>query len=290
VAIDALNERHGLQLWRDHLGGFLKEFEPFPRVSVVLTLRSTYENHLAVQQLRKLVHHGFAGHAGAAAKSYLDIRGIARPSSPNLAREFENPLFLRTCCDYLDKAQLKALPKGLQGVSALFGFYLTAMASTVEQKLGLDRYRKIPFEALKAFTQRAARWPHAGSLPKHEAMDLFEQFLASQGLESRSLFGALVAEGVLTLDVIDSGLEEPEENVRFTFERLNDHLVAQQLLDAYLRPEHPREAFEREPLSRFVTGDAWWRQTGVLEALAIQLPERCGAEILDMLLGRPPRI
>ena len=57
VAIDALNERHGLQLWRDRLAGFLKGFEAFPRVSVILTLRSTYEAHLPVPQLPKLVHH-----------------------------------------------------------------------------------------------------------------------------------------------------------------------------------------------------------------------------------------
>lgn len=283
VAIDALNERHGLQLWRDRLAGFVKGFEAFPRVSVVLTLRSTYEGHLPAQELPRLVHHGFAGHAGAAAKAYLDVRGIARTSSPNLLREFENPLFLRTCCDYLDKEGLKAIPKGLHGISALFGFYLQAIAAKVETKLGLDRHRSIPAAALKAFTQAAARWPHAGAVPKAEAMDLFEQFLPSQGLEGRSLFGALVAEGVLTLDVVDADDDGPEETVRFTFERLNDHLLANNLLDEHLDAEHPLQSFAREPLSRFVSAGSWWDHAGVIEALAIQLPERCDAEILDVV-------
>lgn len=283
VAIDALNERHGLQLWRDRLAGFLKIFEAFPRVSVILTLRSTYEAHLPVPQVPRLVHHGFAGHAGAAAKAYLDVRGIARTSSPNLLREFENPLFLRTCCDFLDREKLKAIPKGVQGISALFGFYLSAIASKIETKLGLDRHRSIPLSALKAFTQMAAQWPRAGSLSKFEAMELFDRHLPSLGLESRSLFSALLAEGVLTLDAVSSGEDTSEETVRFTFERLNDHLLAKSLLDDYLDPEQPLASFKKEPLRQFVLADDWWRHAGVVEAIAIQLPERCGLEILDVV-------
>lgn len=284
VAIDALNERHGLQLWRDRLAGFLKSFEAFPRVSVILTLRSTYEAHLPVPQLPKLVHHGFAGHASAAAKAYLDVRGIARTSSPNLLREFENPLFLRTCCDYLDEAGLKAIPKGLQGISALFGFYLSAIASKIETRLGLERVRNIPLAALRAFTQMAAQWPRAGSVTKIEAMDLFDRHLPSQGLEGRSLFSALLADGVLTLDAVASSDGTSEETVRFTFERLNDHLLAKSLLDDHLDLENPIASFSKEPLSRFVS-EGWWRHAGVVEALAIQLPERCGLEILDVVEG-----
>lgn len=284
VAIDALNERHGLQLWRDRLAGFLKVFEAFTRVSVILTLRSTYEAHLPVPQVPKLVHHGFAGHLGAAAKAYLDVRGIVRTSSPNLLREFENPLFLRTCCDYLDDEGLKAIPKGLQGISALFGFYLSAIASRIETRLGLERLRKIPLSALQAFTQKAAQWPCAGSVTKTEAMDLFDQYLPSQGLESRSLFSALLADGVLTLDVVASGNGNSEETVRFTFERLNDHLLAKSLLDDHLDLENPIDSFSKEPLSRLVS-EEWWRHAGVVEALAIQLPERCGLEILDVVEG-----
>ncbi len=284
VAIDALNERHGLELWRDRLAGFLKGFEAFPRVSVILTLRSTYEAHLPLPQLPKLVHHGFAGHAGAAAKAYLDVRGIARTCSPNLLREFQNPLFLRTCCDYLDEAGLKAIPKGLQGISALFGFYLSAIASKIETRLGLERVRKIPLAALQAFTQMAAQWPRAGSVTKIEAMDLFDRHFPSQGLESRSLFSALLADGVLTLDVVASGDGTSEETVRFTFERLNDHLLAKSLIDDHLDLESPIASFSKEPLSRFVS-EGWWRHAGVVEALAIQLPERCGLEILDVVEG-----
>jgi hypothetical protein len=277
IAIDALNERHGLQLWRDRLAGFIKSIEAFPRVSIVLSLRSTYVDHLPVQKLPKVVHRGFAGHAGAGAKAYLDVRGIARPSSPNLLREFENPLFLRTCCDYLDAENLKAIPKGLLGISTLFEFYLKAIASRIELKLGLDRYQRIPLTAVNAFVLTSSQLHNAGSVSKAEAMEVFEKFLPSHGLEGRSLFGALLIEGVLTLDVVNS-----VETVRFTFERLSDHLIAKKLLDENFDPAAPKESFARQPLKAFVSDDGWWGRAGIVEALAIQLPERCTLEILDV--------
>ncbi|MFD2274596.1 hypothetical protein ACFS07_35440 [Undibacterium arcticum] len=120
LAIDALNEKHGVDLWETRLQGFVAQMQRFPRLALVLTVRDTYLQYLPLEGLEHVVHRGFAGHAGAAAKAYLDRRGIARPSSPNLAHEFENPLFLRTCCSYLDAENLKQLPKGLEGITAIF--------------------------------------------------------------------------------------------------------------------------------------------------------------------------
>lgn len=288
-AVDALNERHGLQLWQDRLAGFVKSFEPFPHLSLALTLRSTYERHLPTQGLPRVVHRGFSQHAGAAAKAYLDARGIARATSPKLLSEFENPLFLRTCCDFLDTAGLTAIPKGLDGVSALFDFYFAAVSRKIESRFGLDQHECIPLDALKAFASESATPERAGSMPKREAMQLFKRFLPSFGREDRSLFGALLAEGVLSMDVVPSSerIAGSVESVRFTFERFSDHLIAKRLLDENLDMARPLESFQRTPLSNFVTEDAPWNHAGIVEALAIQLPERCDLEILDLVTFEP---
>lgn len=128
IAIDALNERHGVDLGATRIQGFVAEIKRFPRLALVLTVRDTYLEYFPLEGIKKIVHRGFAGHAGAAAKAYLDRRGIARPSSPNLAYEFENPLFLRTCCSFLDAENLKQFTKGLHGITAIFDFYLSAVA------------------------------------------------------------------------------------------------------------------------------------------------------------------
>ena len=97
VCIDALNERDGLDIWPHRLAAFLKDAEGFPRIGIVLSCRSTYVPY---------------------AKVYLDKRGIVRPGAPNLVPEFENPLFLKTLCDFLEKDGKRELPRGLRGVTS----------------------------------------------------------------------------------------------------------------------------------------------------------------------------
>ena len=46
VCIDALNERNGIDVWPERLTAFLKAFEAFPRVGVILSCRSTYVQHV----------------------------------------------------------------------------------------------------------------------------------------------------------------------------------------------------------------------------------------------------
>ena len=42
ICINVLNERNGIDVWPERLPALLKSFEPFPRVGVILSCRSTY--------------------------------------------------------------------------------------------------------------------------------------------------------------------------------------------------------------------------------------------------------
>lgn len=281
LAIDALNEKHGVDLWETRLQGFVAQVRRFPRLALVLTVRDTYLQYLPLEGLEHLVHRGFAGHAGAAAKAYLDRRGIARPSSPNLAQEFENPLFLRTCCAYLDAENLNQLPKGLEGITTIFNFYLSAVAKKVERELRLVPLQKIARKALDGFLDACATYGDGGSLPLDTTIQLFERFHNSGGRVDRSLLLAFLSEGVLTQEV-----ERHEcrivETIRFTFERLSDHLRAGRLI-AQIDPADVQGSIRREPLSTYFGPEASWRFAGVIEALAVQFPEQFGDELFDVL-------
>lgn len=282
LAIDALNERHGVALWETRLPGFLRLAQKFPRLALVLTVRSTYFHLLPLKGLEHVVHPGFAGHAGKAAKAYLDRRGIARPSSPNLAREFENPLFLRTCCEYLSTEGLKQLPKGMDGVTAIFNFYLTAVANKVQRELKLIPELKIPRRALEHFLEACAAHSDGGSLPMEAAIKLLEGFHNSGGYTNRSLFSAFISEGVLTQDVEWQSGGAHKEIIRFTFERLSDHLRAKRLIDQVNRAD-VAGSFQRAPLAAYFERSRSWQFAGVIEALAVQIPEEFGLELFDVL-------
>lgn len=282
LAIDALNERNGIALWEARLPGFIRLVQKFPRLALVLTVRSTYYRFLPLKDLELVVHPGFAGHAGTAAKAYLDRRGIARPSSPNLAREFENPLFLRTCCEYLETEGLKQLPKGMDGVTAIFDFYLTAVADKVQRELKLIPELKIPRKAMEQFLEACATHGDGGCLPMEDTIKLLEGIHISGGYTDRSLFSAFMSEGVLSQDVEWQAGGAHREVVRFTFERLSDHLRAKQLIEQIDRAD-VEGSFLRAPLMAYFEPFESWQFAGVIEALAVQLPEVFGLELLDVL-------
>lgn len=282
LAIDALNERQGIALWETRLPGFIRQVQRFPRLALVLTVRSTYFHYLPLDGIENIVHPGFAGRSGAAAKVYLDRRGIARPSSPNLAREFENPLFLRTCCEYLDTENLRQLPKGMDGVTAIFDFYLAAVANKVQRELKLIPELKIPRKALEQFLGACTAHGDGGSLPLEDTINLLEGIHNSGGYSDRSLFSAFLSEGVLTQDVEWQPGGAHKELIRFTFERLSDHLRAKRLIGQIDRADL-ESSFRREPLATYFEPFENWRSAGVIEALAVQLPEEFGLELFDVL-------
>lgn len=282
LAIDALNERHGIALWESRLPGFIRQVQKFPRLALLLTVRSTYFHFLPLKGIENIVHPGFAGHADAAAKAYLDRRGIARPSSPNLAREFEHPLFLRTCCEYLDSENLKQLPKGMNGITAIFDFYLTAVASKIQRELKLISELKIPRKALEQFLESCVAHGDGGSLPMADTINLLEGIHNSGGYTDRSLFSAFMSEGVLTQDFDSQADGSHKEIVRFTFERLSDHLRAKRLIEQINRVD-VEGSFQRPPLAAYFEPWESWRFAGVIEALAVQLPEEFGLELFDVL-------
>ncbi|MHB1098537.1 MAG: NACHT domain-containing protein [Burkholderiales bacterium] len=290
--VDAINERHGLQIWPTRLASFLKTIEPYPRLAVALSCRSTYLPFIipadtSFPDLCRITHLGFAD-SPEAARFYLDRRGIVRMAAPNLIPEFENPLFLRTCCDFLAREGRKEIPRGLRGVSAIFDFYSQAVAQTIERKLELDPRGRIVSRALSEFAA-ACDEGDRGYVSLEQARTIFENALASGGSRERNLLTQLESEGVIAVEPVAAENGAIDETVRFTFERYSDHRIASRLLDQHLDVRSVEDSFAvGTPLYGYVTGDRAYERAGVIDALAIQLPERCDRELPDVLPKKMP--
>ena len=287
VCIDALNERNGIDVWPQRLAAFLNAFEAFPRVGVMLSCRSTYvpyviPDDLDENRLFRVEHRGFAANGGEAAKVYLDKRGMIRPGAPNLVPEFENPLFLKTCCDSLQKQGKTEFPRGLRGVTSIFDSYYKAVTRQLNQRMKLDPHLEIVPKAITGFAQLLVG-TGKGYAPKREAVTLFESVLASGGSLEKSLLTQLESEGLLTVKPLRQDDGSLAEMVRFTFERFSDHAIASRLLDDHLNTHDVASSFQAgKPLHECVFGSANYERAGIIEAMAIQLPERTGVEILDV--------
>ena len=286
VCIDALNERHGLDVWPERLPAFLEEFRAFPRVCAVLSCRSTFVPHvipetLGSDKLVQVEHEGFAGDGEDPASIYLDMRGIVRPGAPSMVPEFHNPLFLKTCCDALDAAGETELPKGLRGVTSVFDFYNDALAKSISRRMKLDRHQSIIERAISGFAQLLID-VRDGYVDATTAGEFFESILRSNGALDKALLPQFESEGLLTVEVVRSRDGSIAKAVRFTFERYSDHAIASRLLDEHLDTSNVHGSFSAgSPLHEVLHGARNLQAAGVIEAMAIQLPERTGVEIVD---------
>lgn len=294
LAIDAINEGGGARYWRDRLLAFVQTVLRHERMALCVSCRTEFAQYLLTSAVRKEAVEvdvpGFvtADEQEAAARVYMDRRGIVRPATPWLSPEFTNPLFLRTTCLSLEREGRHEFPRGMRGTRELLAFYL----NTAGRHLGtghdgsgdlLPALRR-GVKAVAAF-MAAQRTDH---LPRSAAAEILDEAFASFAPpEGHGWLDLLRLRGLLRADPPppdNDPLSDAEEVYRFGFQRFQDHLVAQALI-----------AGNREPVGLFDTGgplafllgkysvDYDWQ--GVFQALAIQFADEWKVEIVDYLPG-----
>jgi hypothetical protein len=295
ILIEALNEGEGKRFWRSYLAEILITLTRYPWVGIAFSVRSSYEEiivpeGLVPDRLVRAVHEGFVDHEYEATKTYFDHYRIERPSIPLLFPEFRNPLFLKLFCQGLRAGNYTRIPEGLVGITTIFNFFLENLNSKLVRLEELDLNPKVPYvgkavqELSRTLAERGVGW-----LPHEEAQAIVDNIAPPKGYD-RSLFYRLISEGVLSEDRFpeyggNSERTHYVEGIRFAYERLSDHLIAQYLLDASLDVDQPYKPFEPGgPLGRLFSSDqAQWQNRGLIEAISIQLPERISMELCQLL-------
>lgn len=285
LLIDAINEGNGRTIWPNNIASFLTQALRSPWLGIVISVRSSYEEALVPVTVRdqayRIEHQGFAEHEYDATKSFFLHYDLELPSTPLLAPEFRNPLFLKTLCKGLKLTKQRRLPRGFHGITDAFNLYLDGVNEVLAEKFDYNPKRKLVHKALEAFAQAAAstdeRW-----LTLTEATTVVDKLLPSRGY-TQSLYYGLVAEGVLTEEAPRQWHKEAnEEIVYISYERLADHLLTNILLDQHLDLTNPASSFEKgKPLAALYDLDQQFHE-GTVEALFIQVPERTGQELSEL--------
>ena len=284
VMIDALNEGKGLSVWPTHLSRFLAHFARSEWIGVILSVRSSYDDLIpdtVREQAVEATHQGFGKRSYDAMRTFFTHYGLDLPSTPMIAPEFSNPLFLKTLCSGLQGQGATRLRQGINGITGIFSIYISSIETRVASKLGLPPWKKTAEKALRAlcgaFPAMSERW-----LTVESAEELVNGLLPGRPYEE-SLYRALVVEGVFVQDVLPAGRRKKAREIVFiAYDRLADHLVTEVLLDAYFDPANAEAAFELGGgLSDVAEGG--YETRGILESLCIQLPERTGHEVCDLV-------
>jgi hypothetical protein len=289
LMIDALNEGDGRMIWKKHLAGMLRAVARFVRIGVALSVRTSYETviippGLVPDNLIREEHHGFDNHEFEAATAFFRHYRIEQPSVPLLLPEFRNPLFLKLFCEGLRNRGLSRVPSGLEGVTAIFDFFIESVETKLSSSTELD-YDPASHRTRRAIAGLARGMADAGTpwLPREDAAAIVDQVLPRDSFE-QSLFRHLLSEGVL-LEDRQYAEGKWKDVIHFCYERLAEHMIASQLLDDHLDSQHVADSFAPgTPLGHYwATPQTAAFNQGLLDAFAVQLPERVGVELHDVV-------
>ena len=287
IMIDALNEGDGKDLWKNYLAGIINILSRYPWIALAISVRSSYEDMiipsgLVPEKLVRATHYGFAGLEYQATKEFFTHYGIKSHRVPILKPEFQNPQFLKLFCEGISNRGLTAIPPGLNGITSIYEYFIQSINDKLAHALDFDPRERLVQAAVNNLSElmanRKRNW-----LPRAEARNIVNTLLPGTSYEE-SLFRNMISEGVLLEDRFPSGQGQRTEGIHFSYERFADHLIAKYLLDRHLDSADPAVSFHPgQPLEEYVSDEqACWQNRGIIEAFAIQLPERTRMELPDI--------
>ncbi|MFH1910574.1 MAG: hypothetical protein ABIK91_00885 [Pseudomonadota bacterium] len=323
LVIDALNEGRGTEVWIKHLASFIHEVNEHDRIVLVLSCREEYLDYVVPPEvianphlypgengqppgdcapLGKLVRvlvEGFrtAEERELALQKFMDDKGIARPTAPVLDTEFFNPLFMSSVCRSMAKAGIKVFPRGLHGAREIFKFVLKTKAMALGTSHdGNSRVHDALLAALYdlAGSMIERREDH---VPLRDAIDMINSAFSAFPISKQTWLDVLAGSDILRLDVEKSpkgigAWSRPNEVIRFSFQRLQDNLIAERLLLNCRNIEGAEDAFEpnapfaflvrrsqRDDVAILKPSPRW---IGVLGALWSAFAETYGKELWDL--------
>jgi hypothetical protein len=290
ILIDALNESDNRTIWKNHLAGILEILSKYKWISLAVSVRSSYEeavipDGIVPEKITKVEHLGFGDKVFEAASFFFREYGIKAPSIPLLNPEFQNPLFLKIFCKSIKNLKLSEIPKGLQGINSIFDFFIKSINKRISEKLGFDikdnQVNKVVENLADAMIENGVPY-----LLRNKAKDIVSEIHTAQRYEDK-LFYHLWSEGLLSEDIkydFTSG-RQGYEIIRFTYEKLNDNLIAKRLLERFLDKNNPEQSFlPTEKLGRYFS-DEWtaYENKGTVEALFTLVPELLDKEVFEIV-------
>ena len=290
ITIDAINEGIGCRFWSNNLSIFLSKLKKYKNLCCIVSCRKEYF-HLAVSESLRKCHptfeiKGFSTYEEQvnAAKVYLDKFNIARPSTPWLAPEFVNPLFLRSLCNSLKQNNQTEIPTGLQGSTKLLRYYMESISKYIENKESITSSlwqlfgRTLKSLAGQMFLMRR------DYLSIDECHGLVNQTFHQVILRTESSWlDVFLNNGLLRNDPNPNKLDEFDSDhvIRFTFQRFQDHFMAEKFIECQTNIHKMFEFSDNQFL--FENGVINWNWRGLFSALAFILPEKHQLELVDVL-------
>lgn len=283
ILIDAINEGAGADLWRDQIAGFTNEISKYPAIGLVLTIRSTYFNDIIPDSFKSdnkisiITHEGFRGNEYEALKLFCQHYDLKLPNFPILNPEYSNPLFLHLICEAIKNTPDKSFPKGFNGINKTYNLYKEALNRIFEGKRHEYKHKEIVTAAIEKFADALFKTEY-GQLECKEVVALFNNEFPN----FPHLLPDLIEECVF-IKMRYEYSEVPKEYVLFSYQKLGDFFIAEDLLKPYKTAEEVKSAFKHDTKFNKITKEFQWTQRGVIEAFSVLLPEKYNLELFELI-------
>lgn len=283
ILIDAINEGAGADLWKNQIAGFINEIDKYPAIGLVLTIRSTYFNDIIPSNFNSdskitiITHAGFKGNEYEALKLFCEHYGLKLPNFPILNPEYSNPLFLHLICEAIKGMPDKSFPKGFNGINKTYNLYKEVLNCKFEEKRHEYKHRNIVSLAIEKIASTLFNTKY-GQLECKEVVSLFDKEFPLLP----HLLSDLIEECVL-IKMRDEYSETPKDLISFSYQKLGDYFIADELLKPYKTADELKRAFENDPKFHKITDQYQWPQRGIVEAFSILLPEKYNLELFELI-------
>jgi hypothetical protein len=282
ILIDAINEGAGADLWKDQIAGFIHEVTKYPAVGLVLTIRSTYFNdiipdNLVNSDITIITHEGFKGNEYEALKLFCQHYGLKLPNFPILNPEYANPLYLHIICETIKNLPDKSFPKGFNGVNNIYNLYKNTLNKKFGEKRTEYKYKDIVSKVIEKLAVAIFK-------TKEYCLDISEteKLFDIEFPKFLCLLSDLIEEGVL-IKMKNEYDRNLKDIILFSYQRLGDFFIAEELLKPYNTEEEIKNAFVNDIKFKKITSKYQWPYRGIVEAFSILLPEKYNLELFELI-------
>ena len=283
ILIDAINEGAGVDLWKNQIAGFISDIAKYPAIGLVLTIRSSYYDDIIPidfknnPKINLATHIGFKGNEYEALKLFSEFYGLTLPNFPILNPEFSNPLFLHLICEYCRNLPKKNFPKGFNGITKIYNSYKKILNNKFGEKRHEYKNREIVTKAINIFADAIFNAKY-GQLGIEEAVNLFDEKFP----RFPHLLTDLIEESVF-IKMRPQYEESHKDFISFSYQKLGDFFMAEELLKGYTTKEKLIDAFKKDEKIQRIRSNYQWEYNGVVEIFAVLLPEKYDVELFDLI-------